>query len=202
MPVKDKQAKLAIDRRYRENNREKTRESTRKWVEANKDRVKENGKRYYKENKGKIAIRTKMWREKNKERLNKRGLEYYYENKERLLEKKKEYTKKNREVLRQKCRERHHTLPNKYGQYRDNAKVRGYEFNLTKEEFAEYWMKPCSYCGSEIKTIGLDRMDPKLGYSLDNIVTCCRVCNMMKNKMGYKDFLDKCSVIANRNRVG
>ena len=35
---------------------------------------------------------------------------------------------------------------------------------------------------------GIDRLDSSLGYTKDNIVTCCKICNYAKNKMKFEDF--------------
>jgi len=65
-------------------------------------------------------------------------------------------------------------------QYRRNAKGRGIPFLLTDEQFSTYWQVPCSYCSSEISTVGIDRIDSSIGYQLDNCVSCCTTCNIMK----------------------
>lgn len=67
------------------------------------------------------------------------------------------------------------------GHYIHGAKHRGILFELTHVEFFSFWQKPCSYCNSEIKTIGLDRINSTLGYSMNNVVSCCFRCNEMKN---------------------
>ena len=53
-------------------------------------------------------------------------------------------------------------------------------FELTFEEFMFYWQKPCIYCGIEIETIGIDRINSSVGYKLDNCVPCCTRCNLVK----------------------
>lgn len=82
--------------------------------------------------------------------------------------------------------------------FRDGALRRGLEYSLSHEQFMSFWQKPCHYCGDEIKTIGLDRVDNENGYSFDNVVSCCKVCNSMKSRMGYTDFLVRCNRIACR----
>jgi len=59
-----------------------------------------------------------------------------------------------------------------------------------------YWQLPCYYCGDNIETIGLDRLNNTKGYSLDNIVSCCTPCNMMKNNNTEDDFIARCKKIA------
>jgi len=36
---------------------------------------------------------------------------------------------------------------------------------------------------------GVDRVNNKIGYRVDNCVPCCSVCNIMKNTLGVADFL-------------
>ncbi len=71
-------------------------------------------------------------------------------------------------------------------------------FKLTFDEFMTFWQEPCHYCGDEIKTIGLDRVNNDIGYIAENIVPCCRVCNRMKNDQGLVEFKDRCKRISKR----
>jgi hypothetical protein len=74
--------------------------------------------------------------------------------------------------------------------YKSSARSRGHEYTLTHDEFVGFWQKPCSYCGSEIETIGLDRVDSFKGYTLNNVVPCCMRCNRMKMDMTKEQFLN------------
>lgn len=76
----------------------------------------------------------------------------------------------------------------KYVAYKADAKRSGRNFNLTFEEFNSFWQEPCFYCGSEIDTIGLDRVDNSVGYQLDNVVSCCFQCNKWKGAMAGAEF--------------
>ena len=89
-----------------------------------------------------------------------------------------------------------------YRQYTRNAKTRGYKFNLSKPEFRELTQQPCHYCGAlpsnsynhphtngAYTYSGLDRMDNDKGYTLDNVVPCCIVCNYIKLDASYDEFL-------------
>ncbi len=60
------------------------------------------------------------------------------------------------------------------------AKRWKHDWKLTYEEFLTFWQKPCNYCGAEIKTCSLDRVDASLGYSVENVVPCCHNCNQFK----------------------
>jgi len=90
-------------------------------------------------------------------------------------------------------------LPEKrYSSYISGAKTRGYEFSLTFEEFMIYWQRDCVYCGDPIDTIGLDRVDNTIGYTISNVVPCCTTCNKMKSAQTTEDFLEHISKIAGR----
>lgn len=80
--------------------------------------------------------------------------------------------------------------------YRKSARVRGYKFSLSKEEFVDIVTKPCIYCGDSLqnelikdnasgsfKYTGIDRYDNSIGYTIENSVPCCRVCNRIKTNM-------------------
>lgn len=81
--------------------------------------------------------------------------------------------------------------------YKLGAEKRSLPFEFTPEQFEEtFWQKPCSYCGDSIRTIGVDRVDNALGYTRENTVPCCSVCNFMKLKASKSDFVAKCAQIA------
>lgn len=80
--------------------------------------------------------------------------------------------------------------------YKKGAAKRGYEFSLTKEEFAGFTKRDCWYCGRKPAQIkrhypakngnyyiynGIDRVDNNKGYVLANCIPCCGTCNRMKN---------------------
>ena len=80
--------------------------------------------------------------------------------------------------------------------YKRGAALRNLEWRLTEEEFVSYWQLPCSYCGSPIKTIGLDRIDSTKGYFVGNVIPCCTTCNKMKMDLAREDFLSHVKKIA------
>ena len=85
--------------------------------------------------------------------------------------------------------------------YKNGAKRRGLECNLTEKQFAELTQKDCYYCGAKPSNVtnhknyngayiynGLDRVDNNKGYAIDNVVPCCRVCNFRKRDAGFQEF--------------
>lgn len=80
--------------------------------------------------------------------------------------------------------------------YSQGAKDRNIEFSLTFKEFKSFWGKKCYYCGTEIEGIGIDRKDNEIGYTMENIVSCCPQCNRMKMALTREKFISKCIKIA------
>ena len=59
------------------------------------------------------------------------------------------------------------------------------EWSLSFEEYVMIVSQPCAYCGfpPELKRgSGLDRKDNARGYHFDNAASCCKICNIVKNK--------------------
>jgi len=86
--------------------------------------------------------------------------------------------------------------------YRWNAEHRGLEWNLSSGEFQQLTSSNCHYCGTEPKQKaipsgdsgiyyynGIDRVDNSKGYTLDNVVPCCGLCNRGKMDMDNEVFM-------------
>lgn len=86
-----------------------------------------------------------------------------------------------------------------FDRYRLRSPTRGLVFELTLKDFIDAANKPCYYCGEEYESIGFDRIDSNLGYTLSNSVPCCPMCNMMKRKYSVNDFINKCKSIAHNH---
>lgn len=82
----------------------------------------------------------------------------------------------------------------RYSKSKRAAKDRGMEFTLTLQQATELTIdRKCHYCNGELPstTIGLDRMNNENGYTLENCVPCCTVCNQIKsNLFTYEEFLE------------
>lgn len=97
-----------------------------------------------------------------------------------------------------------------YGQYKKSARMRGYAFELSKEQFREIITQPCIYCGETLtqektkrdangtfKYTGIDRYDNTKGYTLDNAVPCCCKCNRIKTDMSIEELEKRLTMILN-----
>ena len=152
----------------------------REWRKKNPDKV------HSTEAKRAQSIRRKRWIENNKER-----------EKERLrkLRNTPEYRAKGR-IYERKWNQ---TPKGRFRAYKDASRAKGLSLDITLEQFMEFWQKPCSYCGGEIKTIGLDRVDNSLGYTKENIISCCIICNNMKKNLPSEVFIVLCRKIIDFN---
>jgi len=101
-----------------------------------------------------------------------------------------------------------------YSNYRYTAKARGLVFRLSKDQLRYLVTQNCFYCGSlprkykdgpnrngNFERNGIDRIDNEKGYTLDNTVPCCELCNRIKKAMGIGEFLGHINKIAERHSL-
>ena len=89
----------------------------------------------------------------------------------------------------------YNSTPSIYSQYRNDAIKRGYEFALTRENFAKIAAKQCYMCNYEGIT-GIDRKDNNIGYTLTNCMSCCWSCNMSKADIDYSKVIQTAHMVA------
>lgn len=91
-------------------------------------------------------------------------------------------------IREDEARKFHKAARNKYYRIRFSAFQRGIEFDLLFEDYEPLHGKSCHYCNSD--STGLDRIDSDGGYTLDNVVPCCKHCNYAKGSRSTKDFME------------
>lgn len=100
--------------------------------------------------------------------------------------------------------------------YKGHATRRNLRWELTEKEAVEISTSNCHYCNQspkpsklyssgiknktlhdpeyykkvEVSVTGIDRKDSKCGYTIENCVPCCSVCNRAKMDMPYEDFIN------------
>ena len=84
--------------------------------------------------------------------------------------------------------------------YRQRAKDRNLEWNLSRQEVEILFSQPCFYCGESVKHkynefAGIDRVNNLWGYFMKNVVPCCGFCNIMKGKVKIGEFYEKIRLI-------
>ena len=99
---------------------------------------------------------------------------------------------------------------------RYNAYYRNYIFELTLVQFITIIQQPCRYCGAnnDIKRItqhgkqitrwalranGIDRRNNDLGYTVENSIPCCALCNLAKRSMSAYEYINHCKNVAANN---
>lgn len=88
-----------------------------------------------------------------------------------------------------------------FSSYKKAARNRNYTFKLTKKDFKCIINKNCNYCGeppsNTFKTDndtgnytynGIDRVDNNKGYTKNNVVPCCIICNRAKSTLSLLEF--------------
>jgi hypothetical protein len=85
-------------------------------------------------------------------------------------------------------------------EYKKRSRQKSREFAIDFIQFRALVSSPCSYCGqdptlrrlfgSEYLANGIDRKDVKIGYTLENCVTCCEQCNYMRLDYDIGEFLE------------
>lgn len=89
-----------------------------------------------------------------------------------------------------------------FANYKRNAKLRRYEFSIDLDYFKKITQENCHYCNTCPSNTfnrgystggftynGIDRVNNELGYTKDNIVPCCKICNIAKRNMSKNEFL-------------
>jgi hypothetical protein len=98
--------------------------------------------------------------------------------------------------------------------YKTSAKRRNLDYQLTTEEFTQLVTGNCQYCGDSLtqtkkgqgktsgdfRYTGIDRVDSSKGYTRDNCVSCCWLCNNMKSSTEESVFIEHVKKIYNHNQ--
>lgn len=89
-----------------------------------------------------------------------------------------------------------------FNSYKNSAKRRKIAWELSKEQFRELTRQNCYYCEDEpsgvfsgerynghYKYNGIDRINNDKDYTINNVVSCCKVCNYAKGQMSLVEFI-------------
>lgn len=100
-----------------------------------------------------------------------------------------------------------------WGAYKSRAITMHMKFSLTSKKFDELIFGNCHYCGAlpsresvsfagnKVLYNGIDRINPRIGYTAYNSITCCTTCNMMKKAHSYEFFIAHIKRIALQMRL-
>lgn len=106
------------------------------------------------------------------------------------------------------------SLKTYFKSYLDGAERRKYEWKLSLTDFFQIIIQDCYLCGDPpqrrlhrkgshgwLFVNGIDRVDNKIGYILENIKPCCTTCNKAKLKMSFRDFVSHSAKIYEHQKV-
>lgn len=90
----------------------------------------------------------------------------------------------------------------KIGKYKTEARRRQRAWSLTNQEAYTLFQNNCFYCNKEPNDLnGIDRVNNKEGYTLDNTVSCCSICNTMKMDLNVNRFINHINLIQNKQNI-
>ena len=73
--------------------------------------------------------------------------------------------------------------------YKRSAIIRGLSWEITTDDAYELFRMNCYYCGAEPQPLnGIDRSNNMLGYTKNNTVPCCQMCNKAKSNASINDW--------------
>lgn len=96
-----------------------------------------------------------------------------------------------------KCMECLNNIKLRIYDIKKGAKKRNLEISLTDNEIINLISMKCYYCCDKSQSMGIDRMDNNLGYTIENSYPCCSICNNIKYVHNYEDFIMYCTNILN-----
>lgn len=79
-------------------------------------------------------------------------------------------------------------IPDRYRYYIYRANKKRLQFTLSIDEFNNLLSMPCSYCGST-SSMTMDRIDSSDGYTQENVLPACYICNTMKFRLSTEAFI-------------
>lgn len=72
----------------------------------------------------------------------------------------------------------------RYAHVKAMAKNKGAQLTIPKAEYLALVAQPCTYCGGDLPTygVGLDRIDPRGDYEIENVNPSCSLCNSIRGE--------------------
>jgi len=166
--------KSKYNRIYYLKNKEKLDKYRLEWQRKNRDKTREWNKQSYKKFWVKNNLRNKNWAINHRKRAVKIAQAYVRRNQDKVKNYNKRFTQ---------------TLEGKYRLLKYRHCKRFEDLIITMKDFSKLVIKKCIYCGGEANK-GIDRIDNTKGYTKENSVSCCKICNYMKRDLFKEQFLN------------
>lgn len=80
-------------------------------------------------------------------------------------------------------------LIRKLSDCKTSAKGREIEWNISDELAIKLIQSKCNYCDKLVTLNGIDRINSNISYVESNVVSCCGICNIMKNTHSVENFI-------------
>lgn len=150
----------------------------------------------------KCRIKNKKKYHKNVDKERERDRKRREEDPEKFRERDRKRREEDPEKFRERDRKRDAAPQRKLYKTKKNASLRGIPFEIEDDQAMSLTDQECFYCGipstDELRN-GIDRLDNTIGYTTDNCVSCCGVCNNMKHCLDVCTFIERCSQISLHN---
>ncbi|AGE58963.1 hypothetical protein PBCVOR070422_071R [Paramecium bursaria Chlorella virus OR0704.2.2] len=181
-------------------NPDKYKQINKKKYENHKQEIQQKNKEYYQEHKEEISQQRKEHYKEHKEEISQQRQEYYNEHKEKINERRREKRANEPEVALAKSQTYSNSSIGKCRDIVSGAKQRQIDVDMTRDDIMKLTDMPCFYCGTEttdkVSRNGIDRMNNLIGYTLNNSVSCCWMCNNMKKCLDALTFVERCAHIS------
>jgi hypothetical protein len=130
------------------------------------------------------------WMKYRQNKLNTLGTEEYLK---QNAEQAKKWRDNNPEKNKENNLIKSNNLYVNYNIYKRSADDKNFNFELSFDEYSNIVKNICRYCGilHERGFNGIDRINSKFGYTIENSVSCCKMCNYMKQSLSETVFI-KC----------
>lgn len=154
-------------------------------------------KQWKEDNYEKVA---EYWMNSRQHKIEKIGVDEYWKNN---AEQAKKWRDNNPDKVKENNENKINSIELQYGVYTRSAELKQLEFSISFEEYTEIVNKPCHYCGITHSRgfNGMDRNDNTKGYLFENCVSCCKMCNFMKNSLNGHVFVNRIEHILTYNKI-
>jgi len=97
---------------------------------------------------------------------------------------------KNPKKFKEETNKFHRTLKGRFRTLKSMAKRRQIEVVLSLGQYEKVVSGSCFYCRGKLPEAGhgIDRVDSQKGYITENIVPCCKTCNLAKHVQSTEEF--------------
>jgi len=133
---------------------------------------------------------TGYWMISRQRRINELGTEEYHKIN---AENAKKWRENNPDKVKENNQNKIISINDNYNIYKRSANDKNLVFDLSFEDYEDIIRNDCHYCGflQNRGFNGIDRLDSKIGYTKENCVSSCKMCNYMKLSISENVFIKR-----------